>query len=433
MIGARRRAQAARGAPTQGIRGMDGAFACPECGNTVEIRGLAPGRQVRCGFCRRLLEVPYLPRAYAGWKRRRFHRPKWVVWSYVAIGIVAAILLSASAFRLVKREYRSSQDRSIKHMVQLSRQHEAEGRFSEALIDLDAALELAEKAGPATLARMERERKDRPLLARRDVEVILERLRKHDPSTFPVGDWLNLMARAARDPDLDPLVQPIEQQFQSSLKQQVSTDLERARRSFDSGQVVDSIQACDRIAALCKHLAPEGREGTYLETEKLVIQLVSTRGVNVAPPAGQFIFGSLSGYVSELLPLLTKGLEKKGYLPVHESSPWREVWKNARYQVRLEVKERLEGRYPPSENRLTRIEAPLSLTSTDGFTWNAIPTARSTVPLPHVRADFSVRAAAGSERSSEFEKLLYDDARGKIKEKFASALTNMPECSPPRS
>ena len=42
---------------------MDGSFACPECGSDVEVRGLAPGRQVRCGFCHRLLEVPYLPRA----------------------------------------------------------------------------------------------------------------------------------------------------------------------------------------------------------------------------------------------------------------------------------------------------------------------------------------------------------------------------------
>jgi hypothetical protein len=411
---------------------MDGAFACPECGNRVEIRGLAPGRQVRCGFCRRLLEIPYLPRADSGWKRRRFQRPKWVVWSYAAIAIAVAIILSASAFRLLKREYRSSQDRSIKHLVQLSRQHEAEGRLGEALIDLDAALELAEKAGPSTLARLERERKDRPDLARRDVEVILERLRKHDPSTFPVGDWLNLIARAARDRDLESLAQPIEQEFQSALRQQASTDLETAHRAFDSGQVVVSMQACDRIAVLCKHLAPEERDRTFLETEKLVRQLVSARGVYVAPPEGQFVFGALASYGSELLPVLTKGLETKGYLPVHESSPWRDLWKNARYQLRLEVKERLEGRYPPSENRLTRIEARLSLTSTDKFTWDAIPTARSTVPLPHLRADFAVQAGTGSERSAEFEKLLYDDARGQIKEKFAFALTNMPEWSPPR-
>ena len=42
---------------------MEGSFACPECGTFVEVHGLAPGRQVRCGFCNRLLEVPYLPRA----------------------------------------------------------------------------------------------------------------------------------------------------------------------------------------------------------------------------------------------------------------------------------------------------------------------------------------------------------------------------------
>ena len=69
---------------------MDGAFACPECGSSVEVGGLAPGRQVRCGFCDRLLEVPFLPRAAdAPWRRRRFGRPKWLNWAWAALAIVS--------------------------------------------------------------------------------------------------------------------------------------------------------------------------------------------------------------------------------------------------------------------------------------------------------------------------------------------------------
>jgi hypothetical protein len=407
---------------------MDGSFACPECGNSVEIRGLAPGRQVRCGFCRRLLEIPYLPRADARFRRRRSQRPKWVAWSYAAIGLVAAGLVLTSTFRYVKKQYRSSQDRSIKHLVQSSHQHEADGRIGEALIELDAALDLAAKAGPTTLARLEQERKGRPLLARRDVELVIKRLHSHDPTTFPVGDWLNLIARAERDPDLEALVQPINQEFQSALKHQAATELLAARRALDSNRVAVSFQACDRMAGLFRHLPPDERERAHAETEKIVMQLVSIYGANVAAPDGLFVLGSLSGYASELLPVLSKELENKGYLPVRASSPWRDLWKNARYQLRLEVKERLEGRYPPSQNRLTRIEAHVSLTSTDQFTWDAIATARSTVPLPHLRADIAVAQAPGQERSAEFEKILYDDARGQIKEKFANALSSMPVC-----
>ena len=71
---------------------MDGSFACPECGSSVEVGGLAPGRQVRCGFCDRLLEVPFLPRAAdAPWKRRRFGRPKWLNWAWAALAIASIV------------------------------------------------------------------------------------------------------------------------------------------------------------------------------------------------------------------------------------------------------------------------------------------------------------------------------------------------------
>src|SRR3954462_516084 len=72
--------------PLRESRGvMDEAFACPECGTNVQVQGIAPGRQVRCGFCHRLVEVPYLPRAVdPGWRRQRFGRPWWVPWAWAS-------------------------------------------------------------------------------------------------------------------------------------------------------------------------------------------------------------------------------------------------------------------------------------------------------------------------------------------------------------
>src|SRR5580700_2310946 len=122
---------------------MDGSFACPECGSSVQVKGLAPGRQVRCGFCDRLLEVPFLPRAAdAPWRRRRFGRPKWLNGAWAALAIVSAMILAAGAFRVIKRQYHSAQARSINQLLESSLGHETDGRLDLALIDLDAALEL---------------------------------------------------------------------------------------------------------------------------------------------------------------------------------------------------------------------------------------------------------------------------------------------------
>jgi hypothetical protein len=84
---------------------MDEAFACPDCGTTVEIKGLAPGRQVRCGFCHRLLEVPYLPRvAEPSWKRRRFEQPWWVRWAWSGLGLLGFLILVIAAVRFLDRQ-----------------------------------------------------------------------------------------------------------------------------------------------------------------------------------------------------------------------------------------------------------------------------------------------------------------------------------------
>ena len=96
----------------------------------------------------------------------------------------------------------------------------------------------------------------------------------------------------------------------------------------------------------------------------------------------------------------------------------------------LNVKEQLEGDYLSSPNRLTRIEARLTLASRGPaeWHWQTNPTARSAVPLPNLPAYLSSRMAVSRERSDEMERLLYDNARGQIHDKFTHALSNMPAC-----
>src|SRR5262249_33313684 len=190
------------------------------------------------------------------------------------------------------------------------------------LLDLDAALELAHQAEPTRLGRFEDQRGRRQDLARRDAQAILDQLCTRNASSFPLGEWLNLIARAAHDPDLAPLEPKVREQFDSWLRGQVDADRKAARRSFESGRVVASLTYCDRIPGLLKHLAPEKQGAARGQTQELVSQLVSTHGVVIESPQGQFIFGSQSSYLSSMVPVLVNGLEAKNYLPYRQSSPW---------------------------------------------------------------------------------------------------------------
>ena len=174
---------------------MDEAFACPDCGTTVEIQGLAPGRQVRCGFCHRLLEVPYFRRVDdPAWKRRRFQRPWWVVWAWSALSLLGIAIVVIAVARILDREKRARLTRSVDQLVAAAEAHEQDGNPDQAVVDLDTAIQLSVQASPDHCEPLVRLRSRRQDLARRSVLDVMTRLQAPANRTFPLGDWLNLQA-----------------------------------------------------------------------------------------------------------------------------------------------------------------------------------------------------------------------------------------------
>jgi hypothetical protein len=410
---------------------MDEAFACPDCGTIVEIKGLAPGRQVRCDFCHRLLEVPYLPRvAELGWKRRRFGRPWWVVWAWSALGLLGVAIVVIAAVQFLDRWERTALARSIDRLIASSQTREEAGQRDQAVVDLDSAINLCppDSAQHRELLRQLRSR--RQALVRRGAQDVLERLRQNQNPPFPLGDWLNLQARVTTDPDLAPLQGEVAAKLQTKLKQCVESDLAAAQSAAELGRALMAFDRCETLAPLAAHLPEPDRGRLRGEAGEIVVRIIDRHGVLLDPPHGHFLTGSMARYNANMIPTLVKALKTKGYLPQPDVSPWRDRWSRSPYRFSLEVNERAEGNYLASENRLTRIDAHLRLFYRGMEIWQTTPTARTKVPLPGLPGYFSARVALSPARIEEFERLLYDDARSQIDEKFAFALSHMPECGP---
>jgi hypothetical protein len=411
---------------------MDEAFACPECGTDVQIKGIAPGRQVRCGFCRRLIEVPYLPRVTdPSWRRLRLGRPRWVPWAWGALGLSAGLIVLFSLVQLIADRERALVARSIDRLLATSENHEAHGNLVQALLDLDAAITICAEASVRGEKELAVLKSRRQALARCDAETVRERLSRNDTEHFPLGDWLNLQARVGADNDLASMRQATADRFQRELKRRLESELAAARLAIESGDTTKALERCESTVPLLAHLNPEDQARLRDHAGAIVGQIVARQGIVVDPIRGHLLSGSLARYNETLVPVLIRGLKARGYFPREDSSFFRPKWSDAPHHLTLEVNEKHEGNYLSSENRLTRIEAHLTLALWDKSIWQTTPTARTVVPLPNLPAYLSARVAISPARIEEFERLLYDNARGMIDEKIMAALRRLPECAPP--
>jgi hypothetical protein len=374
-----------------------------------------------------LLEVPYLPRvADPRWRRRRFGRPWWVPWAWTGLGVAAALIVLVAAVRIVQHQHRDALVRSIQRLSESGEQSERDGNFSKALLDIDTAINLCTEDVSSCAAHLERLRAKRQVVALRGGQSLLDRLKHLDPASFRLGEWLNLRARVAADGDLVPLQPQVEAAFQERLRQRIESDLTTARDSFEAGKSLDAFERCESLQAFWQHLSPADSQRLLKEADAIVVRIAERFGAVIDPLLGHFLVGTAAKYNSTMVPALAKALRLKGYVPAPGGSRWADRWSRAPYHLSLQLAEQLEGNYMASENRLTRINAHLRFLHRGKEFWQSTPTARTTVPLPSLPAYLSARLALSRDRIEEFERILYDEARGQIDGKLAYALNNMP-------
>ncbi|WP_165074513.1 paraquat-inducible protein A [Paludisphaera rhizosphaerae] len=401
---------------------MDGEFACPQCGQTVKVRRPGPGRQARCRFCNSLIEVPFLPRVDGAWKRRRFEKPRWVPWAWAGIILAVASLIATATVQALVRSERAARLRTVERLIDSSQAHESAGRFDLALIDLDSALTVA----PATGVELDDPDKlhgRRRDLARRDVESVLGKLAADDrPKSL--GSWLDLIARVGADHDLEPVRTDVQARFDSALSHWIDDAADRAVRELDPSTALAICRDGDDLAL---HLPSPARKPAQDRFRAIVAALVDRCGAAIDEAPGEFVVGAKAGYDRIFRPMILETLRLKGYLPPPTEPRWADLWTNPPYRFTFAVRERHEGTYLGTQNRLSRIEARLSLTDRGREIWMTAPNARTIVPVPNLPSYLAGRLALSQDRVEEAEKLLHDNAFSQIRDRFQLSLKNLPD------
>lgn len=410
----------------ESVETMDGEFACPECGKTVKAPPPGgPGRQARCEFCGRLLEVPFLPRAESDSKRSRKGPPRWVPWAWWGISIAAVCLVALGGVQVVLRGERAGRVRSIETLIAESRASEADGRVDEALLKLDQALELL----PAVKGRIaedpESVREWRRSLARRDANDALRSLEERGGSNATLGEWLNLVARSGADRDLAPLRQEVEGRFQEALRHWIDREEAALKSEAEAGRPRSALDHGASAIEAAAQLPPSEQAKELERIDSMVVPLIERWGVAISFPAVESGDDS-SDYAATMKPEMIQALEAKGYLPPTRASRWDDLWARAPFRLSLAIREHREGSYLDTQNRLTRVEAQLALSRRGREIWRTTPNARTSVPARGLSSFVSSRLALSPDRSPEVENILRDDARRQIAAKVQTALKSIP-------
>jgi hypothetical protein len=411
---------------------MDGTFACPECGNSIEPVGLSPGREVRCDWCGSMVEVPYLPRAEQI-KRMRHHRASrrsrrlaqsWAIAGAVLIGV---LLTLAIADRFFRSQRRSAHSETFNQLLETSSQAEKSRRFDEALVALESALSLAD-AGECPGVDIEDLRRRRDRLAWLEAEAQLKAMESStDDPGRAVGRSLTLRMRVAREPALAGLGERVELVLERLQLRRVDGEAALSHAAEEANRFTEAVDLAARVHDHASELAANLRVPRQADARALAARVIGRAGAVVEPVRGHYTLGAPKDYDAVLLPLLATGLRNAGYLTRNHATNWGDLWATvAPYHLGCDVSESDAGVYLSSPNRLSRIDLRITLSRHGRPIWSGDPSGVTSVPVPGISAYQASRAAVSNGRSVEFERLLYDNARANLFDRLGTFLRNLP-------
>jgi hypothetical protein len=407
---------------------MAGVFACPECGQELEVEGLSPGREVQCAGCSTWVEVPFLPRA-SGWKRGRRSTARSPWESKLLRGAIlfaSVVLLGLVAVRMVVGRVRSGKELVLAALIASVDEAESSRRYDTAFREIEAALAHARTMGLEGSGRLDELKERRDRLSVVEAEVGLAAVDGLNPDEA-VGESSRIAERAKHDRALAPLEGAIEAKLDESRRRQAEADLAIARRAFDSGQDAEAFAAAERLHGRAGLLpSPDARrfEG---EAQGLIEAAVARSGMALPPVVGRFVAGSAEAYTARLDRHRAEAARARGYLPQPRRSPWAKVWDEmAPFRATVQVVETQEELYLQSKNRTTQVDATIELTRGDQVVWKNRVVTRTRMPLPDLPAYLAGHLATAAKRDPETERRLHDDAVVQFVEQAVKNLRSLP-------
>ncbi len=407
---------------------MTETFACPECGDEVTLQGATPGREVQCTRCATWVEVPYFPRAGV-WTRARFResRYKWLVplaWS--GVGLLALLITILAVSKYVSSQNRAARESALNEFVRAADTAEKSGQNGTALVEIESALAYLKKCDAPDRDQVAELKARRDRLSLREAEARLEAAAKLEPAAA-VGDLLLLQQRARTDRALVGIAPAISDALDSARRKQVNGEIAGARKAAEEKRPLDAIALFESALTIADKLDPQTFRATMAEAESILGPILGLRGVIITQQSGQFTFGSSESYSNQALPYLIDGLRQQGYMPRPSKGPAAVLWDRfAGQRLEYQPSEAFGVLYLQSQNRISNVNVRINFKRGGATVWHTNLSLRTQVPLPDRSAFVGSRLAVADRRSSEAEKILYDDAFASFLAQITPALKGVP-------
>jgi hypothetical protein len=395
-------------------------FACPECGEGVEVSGVTSGRQVRCLRCETLVEVPYLRRHRSPKRMSRTVRRLWLAGTVLA-GTILLTMFSAS---LIGSKLRGDSRREFDALIAQGKRAESARDYGGALRNAIAALELAQHH--QGIEGVDRIRIWRDALSRREVNQRLEGLEALDSETA-FGEALILAERAATDDALsaqrDEVMTAVSRERVRDAKRRMTA----AEAAFQGSRYAEALDHCMRTLALPGITTDQNARAIRAEATRLIRSIARRAGVRIETVQGAFALGTASGYRKDVVTPIIKVLRGKGYVIPSDPELLGTDWNGQTgYRLSVSIAESQDDHYLQSANRVTRIGVKIDLYHGGERCWYTSATGRTRVPPRNMSAFEAGHVAAAQTANPQAERRLFEDAVDALMERLGGLLGNVP-------